>query len=74
MNAFSPVERIIVTAEGHALHGKRGKVIWRLYRDGSAWVQMDELLPNNLRSFTSGDSREKWVKLFPQDCTAEGAK
>ncbi len=51
------------------LVGKTGKVICLNHQDNTAYVQMDDPLPDDHRKFTAlYDSRRDWLKLYPEDC------
>ena len=70
MKSFYGVGRVEVTDPNSELCGKSGSVR-RLRRcDEWAWVEMDEAVPDNLRSFPPGDpgGRENHVCLHPGDC------
>lgn len=67
MISFEGIERIIVTANTD-LVGRTGRVVRLRINDSGAWVQMDQPLPNHLRSFPEGDERADWIVLYPEWC------
>lgn len=50
------------------LAGKTGTVVRPRIGDNGAWVQMDEDLPEDLRSFSPPDSRCRNIVLYPEEC------
>lgn len=69
MLAFRLGQRVRITRELSSLTGKTGKVVCLNHSDNSAYVDMDEPLPDKHRKFTAQwDSRREWLKLYPEDC------
>jgi hypothetical protein len=67
---------VIVTNPSNPLHGRTGKIHRPLMRDDSAWIRMDEPLPEGMESFPAGDKRHHDIVLWPDDCESneeEGA-
>lgn len=61
--------RVVNPDDDHVeLKGKTGTVVRLLMRDISAWVTMDEDLPENLRKFGSNDPRSRNVNIWPDEC------
>lgn len=74
LSRFTNGQRVSVVNpddEHEALRGKAGKVVRLLMRDNSAWVQMDESLPESLGRFPVDDSRANHVNLWPDECATE---
>lgn len=69
MKRFKNGMKIRVSENGHPLQDKTGKVVRLLFRDDSAWVAMDEAIPQELASFPLGDSRRDHINLFPYQCS-----
>lgn len=59
--------------ENGLLLNKLGTVARIRISDGAAWVDMDEVLPEDLQSFFAGDSRAKHVKLYADECEGVAA-
>jgi hypothetical protein len=52
-----------------ALAGKTGTVVRMLRRSSEeAWVEMDDHLPDDLRSFPEFDQRAKHILLYDNEC------
>ena len=70
MKYFHNKDRVVVTDEGHPLQSKSGTVVRLLMRDHSAWVRMDEDLPDALGcSFPDPtDDRHRDILLWPDQC------
>lgn len=68
MRRFENSQRVKVL-EG-LLEGKIGVVVRLRMADNGAWVEMDEDIPESMRSFPANDSRGKHVLLYPEDCEA----
>ena len=68
-------QRVEISYDGFELDGRTGTVK-RVRRDGGAWVEIDDGLPNALRQFPKGDEagRENHIILYPEDCTKERIK
>lgn len=71
MKTFNSISKVRVTnpdEERAALRGKTGTVVRLLIRDQSAWVIMDEPIPETLARFPKGDERHTHVNLWPDEC------
>lgn len=68
MRNFSNGQRIKVNLPHDRMHGKVGTVVRLRMGDNGAWVKMDDELPEELRSFPVGDSRDHHLLLYPEDC------
>lgn len=66
MKSFKNVVRVRVIAG--ALASKTGSVCCRCIADNSAWIEMDEDLPDGFRSFPPDDQRARHVRLYPEAC------
>lgn len=63
--------RVIAPDDNNApLKGKTGTVARIKISGMSAWVGMDEPIPEDLASFGIGDRRRNHVCLFPDECSA----
>jgi hypothetical protein len=67
MKRFQRAQRIRVVNR-EPLNGKTGVVCRLLMRDDSAWVNMDEAIPEDVASFPEDDQRRNHVLLYPEDC------
>ena len=58
------------TAAQHLIAGKTGTVVPLLQRNNSAWVEMDEAPPEQLRAFPANDEhgRGNNILLYPEEC------
>lgn len=67
---FNNNQRVRVSEPKNQLLGKAGTVVRLRRADDGAWVNMDDALPDNLRSFPAGDKagRENHTILFPEEC------
>src|SRR5258708_2404795 len=65
---FKNGQTVTIRNHDHPLIRKTGVVVRLLWRDDSAWVRMNEPLPDNLARFPKGDSRRDHILLFPEDC------
>lgn len=61
--------RVLEDESSNILRGKVGTVV-RLRTNGSAFVNMDEDIPSQLRSFEPPDPRANHVILFADECEA----
>ena len=68
MQRFDYPQRVRVTLPEHPCVGKTGKVHRIRISDNGAWVNMDDPLPPDLRSFEIGDSRANHIILYPNEC------
>lgn len=74
MKHFQDGQRIVVTShspdepEFAPLIGKQGTVVRLRFKDISAWVEMDEDLPEVTASFPINDHRRHWIILYPDMC------
>lgn len=70
MIRFSLHERVRVDDSQSPLHGKTGTVVRLRHADTGAWVNMDDALPDERRSFPADDphGRANHVLLYPEDC------
>jgi len=70
MKYFHNKDRVRVAEIGNHLYGKFGTVVRLLMRDHSAWVRMDEDLPDSLVcSFPDPtDHRHRDILLWPDQC------
>ena len=69
LKKFEDDQRVRVIEEDSLLRGKVGTVA-RIRTNGSAFVNMDEDIPSQLRSFEPPDSRANHVILFAEECEA----
>jgi hypothetical protein len=69
MQSFRAEQRVKIVDAAHQLKGKTGTVD-RVRTDGKAWVNMDEPLPADIRSFQPPDPRAQYLVLFPDQCEA----
>ena len=74
MKNFQNGQRIVVAHPEHPCVGKVGTVVRLLRRDESAWVNMDDDLPLDLRSFGVEDSRRNHINLWPDECAAHPSR
>jgi hypothetical protein len=72
MKAFRNKQRIVVSSpcqKNAQLKGAPGVVRRLLFRDDSAWVEMVNGLPEELRIFHDAyDPRLNHIVLFPEEC------
>lgn len=68
MKSFHGVSRVQVIDAESPLFGKTGTVHRRLIRDDSAWINMDECIPDELASFPDGDPRRNHIQFYPEQC------
>lgn len=68
MKRFQNGQRVQVNRTRPDLTGKFGTVVWLLHHDDSAWVAMDEDIPEELARFPIGDARRNHVNLWPDEC------
>jgi hypothetical protein len=70
MKKFSNNQSVTVSNPDHPLVGKSGIVVRLLIRDNSAWIAMNDPLPDDLRSFPLDDAygRGNHIVIFPEDC------
>lgn len=71
LKRFRLGQRIVVADRAAPIVGRSGTVVRLLRRDESAWVNMDEDLPDNLRRFGLSDDRANHINLWPDQCTEE---
>lgn len=69
LKKFEDGQRVRVVEEESLLRGKVGTVA-RILTNGSAFVNMDEDIPSQLRSFEPPDPRANHVILFADECEA----
>ncbi len=72
MERFRDGQRVIVTRPDHPMVEKIGRVVRLRMSDCGAWVNMDDDLPVELRSFPSDDphGRANHTILYPSECEA----
>jgi uncharacterized Zn finger protein (UPF0148 family) len=73
MLAFRLGQRVrvtrVVSTKLLPLVGKTGKVVCLSHKTNTAYVDMDEPLPDDKRAFTAKhDSRRNWLSLYPEEC------
>lgn len=69
LSSFRGVKRIVICSKNHALYGQTGRV-WRMRLcDDSAWVTMDNDLPEKYRAFPVFDIRKNNILLHPRLCS-----
>ena len=70
LTKFNLGQRIAVnsTCDYREIVGKTGTVVRCLMRCDSAWIKMDEDIPESLASFPVGDDRRNHINLWPDDC------
>jgi hypothetical protein len=73
LHSFTGASRVTVVDPESPLLGRSGAVR-RGNGDGSAWVRMDEALPDELRRFPVDDphGRGRDMRLYPQQCKRAG--
>lgn len=71
MERFKNGDRVVVTFEEEdaGLFGMKGTVHRTLTRDRSAWVRMDDPLPDGLARFPADDERARDIILWPDECS-----
>jgi len=77
MRTFRYNQRITITDAQHPLRSQHGTVRKLQISSKRAWVAMEVELPEALRSFPAGDTRQRWLLLEPGQCEAvkeKGAK
>ncbi len=70
MNQFRLHQRVQITDPSLNVHGRTGRVIRLRYGDSSAWVEMDEPLPDASRTFPADDpgGRARHLLICPEYC------
>lgn len=68
MDKFRDGQRVTVTSKEHKLVGRSGTVSRLRRGDDGAWVNMDDDLPADVKSFPSADPRARNVVLYPDEC------
>jgi hypothetical protein len=70
MNRLKTGQSVRVIDQNHPCFGKIGRVWRESLREMSAWIQMNEPIPENLRRFPKGDKggRDCNIMLLPGQC------
>lgn len=71
LQRFGHLQRVKVVNPDDAhetLRNETGTVVRLLRRDYSAWIRMDQPIPDSLRSFPATDDRGNHVLLWPDEC------
>lgn len=71
MKIFKDGQRVTVIDAEHPMRGLSGTVKRRRIADTGAWVNMDQVPPDDLLNFAADDSRHKHVILYPDQCDQE---
>ena len=63
-------QRVRIVLGGFELDGRTGTVTRKRRADNGAWVDIDDGLPESLRSFDKDDEgrRGNHIILYPEDC------
>lgn len=70
LTRFRNHQRVRVSRLDHPMCGNAGTVVRLRRADDGAWVDMDDALPGDLRSFPAGDEagRQNHTILYPFEC------
>ncbi len=70
MNQFRNKLRVKIVDDEHPCHGKEGRVVRLRMADNGAWINMNEEVPDDFRSFPVSDEagRRNHLLLYPEQC------